>query len=677
MSDFILELYSEEIPAGMQVRAMKDLENHVVGFLKSFDVVPENIRSFSAPQRLALSLRGLPQNLPDRRENKKGPRVDAPEQAIAGFLRANGLDSVEALSVEESPKGAFYVLQINEPGRPLNDALAAFLPEMIAAFSWPKSMRWGAGSLRWVRPLRAILCSLDGQLVPFEIGGIHSGLVTYGHRFMAPDALHVTTGDAYVAELEKAHVLVDPEIRQAMIAEGAAALAAQAGCQWVEDAGLIRETSGLVEWPVPLLGKIDPEFLDVPEEVLISVMRTHQKYFALRGRDVKLAPYFITISNMKTADDGAAIISGNERVLRARLSDGRFFWDQDRKQSLESRLPDLEKITFQAKLGTVGQKAERLVALSASLAAPLSANTEHSAMAARLCKSDLVSGMVYEFPELQGIMGGYYATHDGLDGAIGAAICDHYKPLGPGDAIPSTPEGCVVALADKLDTLTGFWSIDEKPTGSKDPYALRRAALGVIRILQECQVRVPLKAVLQDALALHGSQASAALSDDLMSFIGERLKVYLRDRGIGHDVVNAVFADGGDDVVALIARAEKLAAFLATDDGNNLLAAYRRAQGICAKADKGNGHIQQDLLVESSEQALHQAIDGLAAADFADLAAYDAYLNGLATLRLPVDGFFEAVMVNDDNADIRQNRLNLLQSLLDKMRHAAAFELIE
>ena len=677
MSDFILELYSEEIPAGMQAPAAADLEKQIGAFFASFGVAAENLRSYVAPQRLTVMADGLPSQLPDRKDEKKGPRVDAPEQAIAGFLRANNLDSVDVLSVQEHPKGAFYVLHIDEKGLPVAEALAAFLPEMISGFSWPKSMRWGAGTLRWVRPLRAILCCFDGEIVPFEVAGLVSGDTTYGHRFMAPEALQIRHAADYVGALEHKFVLADSMVRQAMVQESASQLAEDAGCTLVDDPALVRETAGLVEWPVPLLGKIDEEFMDVPEEVLISVMRTHQKYFALRQADGGLAPYFITISNMKTDDAGAAIIAGNERVLRARLSDGRFFWDQDRKQSLAQRLPALEKITFQAKLGTVRQKAERLVTLSAALAAPLSADAELSQTAANLCKADLVSGMVYEFPELQGIMGGYYAVNDGLGEVVGAAIRDHYKPLGPGDTIPANAEGSVVALADKIDSLTGFWSIDEKPTGSKDPYALRRAALGVIRIVHETQARLALKPVFEQALALHGATDTAALADDLMSFVGDRLKVFLRDRGINHDVVSAIFADGSDDVVALIGRAEKLAAFLATDDGSNLLAAYRRADGICAKAEGLTGQIEPQQLVEDSEKALHQAIEKLEAESFADLPAYETYLNNLATLRAPVDGFFDAVMVNDENADIRQNRLNLLQSLLGKMRTAAAFELIE
>jgi len=677
MSDFILELYSEEIPAGMQASAAAQLEKEITAFFASFGVSAQTVQTYVAPQRLTIIADGLPAQLPDRQEQKKGPRLDAPEQAIAGFLRANNLDSVDGLSVQEHAKGAFYVLEINEKGRPVREALAGFLPDMMSGFAWPKSMRWGAGTLRWVRPLRAILCCFDGAVVPFEVDGLASSNVTYGHRFMAPDALVISKAADYVGTLEKHYVLADSAVRQAMVQQTASQLAADHAATLVEDDGLIRETAGLVEWPVPLLGKIDPEFMDVPEEVLISVMRTHQKYFALRQTDGALAPYFITISNIQTEDGGAAIIAGNERVLRARLSDGRFFWDQDRKQSLESRLPALEKITFQAKLGTVGEKANRLVSLSEALAAPLSADAQMSATAARLCKADLVSGMVYEFPELQGIMGGYYAAHDGLGPQVGTAIRDHYKPLGPGDAVPATAEGCVVALADKIDSLTGFWSIDEKPTGSKDPYALRRAALGLIRILHETQTRLSLKPVFEQALALHGATDAQNLADDLMGFVGDRLKVFLRDRGINHDVVSAIFADGNDDVVALIGRAEKLADFLATDDGRNLLAAYRRADGICAKAEGLDGTVNVALLVEQSETALHQAVAAIETTAFDDVAAYEAYLNNLAVLRQPVDGFFEAVMVNDENVEIRQNRLNLLHALVHKMRFAAAFELIE
>ena len=672
MADLLIELYSEEIPAGMQAAAADQLTRKLEAFLAAFEVTAEQITSYYAPQRITLLATGLPQNLPDRKEQRKGPRVDAPEKAIEGFLRANGLDSADGLRVQEDKKGAFYLLDIDEKGGPLADALAAFMPGMVDGFQWPKSMRWGNGSLRWVRPLRAILCLFDGATVPFEIGGLHSGNVTYGHRFINPDAISLSNAHDYVGALEKANVLVDAQVREAMIVEGATALAAHVDCALAEDASLISETAGLVEWPVPLIGKIDAAFMDVPEEVLISVMRTHQKYFALRDKGGKLAPYFITISNMVTEDKGAAIIAGNERVLRARLSDGRFFWDQDRKATLESRLPSLEKITFQAKLGTVGDKTQRIAKLAALLADYVGADKDAATRAAQLCKADLTTGMVYEFPELQGIMGGYYAQHDGLGDTVAQAICDHYKPSGPSDDIPATPEGMAVALADKIDTLAGFWSIDEKPTGSKDPYALRRAALGIIRILLETGAKIPLREVMGEAFKLY--KAKTPPVDDLLGFIADRLKVHLRGQGISHDVVNAVFALGSDDVVELATQSAQLKAFLDTEDGANLKTAFTRANGICTQAKHDGDKPIEKLLTAPEEQKLHGAITALA--DDGDM-DYAARLAQLATLRAPVDDFFEAVMVNDDDEKIRHNRLSLLQALIKTMRRAADFDLIE
>ena len=672
MADLLIELYSEEIPAGMQAAAAEQLSRKIDEFLKGFGVTADSLTAHVAPQRVALLATGLPQNLPDRKEQRKGPRVDAPEKAIEGFLRANGLDTTDSLSVEENKKGAFYVLDIDEKGGALAAALSGFMPGLIEGFQWPKSMRWGRGSLRWVRPLRSILCLFDGDIVPFEIGGLTSGNVTYGHRFMTPEAIEITDAHDYVGALEKAHVLVDASVREAMIAEDAARLADSVDCVLAEDSALISETAGLVEWPVPLVGKIDDAFMDVPEEVLISVMRTHQKYFALRRKDGTLAPYFITISNMLTDDGGAAIIAGNERVLRARLSDGRFFWDQDRKDTLESRLPSLEKITFQANLGTVADKSQRIAKLAESLAPALSADATAAKSAAALCKADLTSGMVYEFAELQGIMGGYYARNDGLGDDVAAAIRDHYKPLGPSDAIPASVEGMAVGLADKIDTLTGFWSIDEKPTGSKDPYALRRAALGVIRILLETETALSLSAVFAESFALHG--AAAAPADDLLGFVADRLKVHLRGQGISHDVVNAVFALGSDDVVELAAKSAQLKAFLDSEDGGNLTAAYTRANGICAKAKHEGADVDVALLAVAEEKQLHEAITALA--DSAT-ARYEQQLDALATLRAPVDAFFEAVMVNDDDEKIRHNRLALLQALIQNMRRAADFDLVE
>lgn len=672
MADLLIELYSEEIPASMQADAAEQLKRKLVEFLDSFGVTPDTIESHVAPQRVALIAAGLPQNLPDRQEQKKGPRVDAPEKAIEGFLLANGLDSTDGLSVQEDKKGAFYVLEIDEKGGALADALAAFMSGLIEGFQWPKSMRWGSGALRWVRPLRSILCLFDGQPVPFTVGGIESGTVTFGHRFMAPDAITICDPHDYIGALYKAHVVVDAAVREAMIAESAGALAASVDCDLVEDAGLISETAGLVEWPVPLLGSIDDEFMDVPEEVLISVMRTHQKYFALRDKNGKLAPYFITISNMLTDDKGAAIIAGNERVLRARLSDGRFFWDQDRKETLQSRVSNLEKITFQAKLGTVGEKATRIAALAAELSPSLSADREAAKLAAQLCKADLTSGMVYEFPELQGIMGGYYAQNDGLGDAVAAAIRDHYKPLGPGDAIPASSEGYAVALADKFDSLAGFWSIDEKPTGSKDPFALRRAALGIIRILLETETHLALTPVFTAAFDLYKCKKPPI--DDLLGFIADRLKVHLRGEGISHDVVNAVFALGSDDVVELAAQSAQLRAFLDSEDGANLKAAYMRANGICAQAKHDDDVVDAGLLSAPEEQKLHRSIVSMVDDTAAD---YQSRLDTLANLRAPVDAFFEAVMVNDDDEKIRHNRLSLLKGLVNLMRRSADFDLVE
>jgi glycyl-tRNA synthetase beta chain len=670
MADLLIELYSEEIPAGMQADAAAQLKRKIVEFLDGFGVSAATMASHVAPQRVALIASGLPQSLPDRKEQKKGPRIDAPDTAIEGFLRANGLDSTDGLSVEEDKKGAFYVLDIDEKGGALADALADFMPAMIEGFQWPKSMRWGSGTLRWVRPLRSILCLFDGQPVRFSIGGLESGNVTYGHRFMAPAAITVSDPHDYVGALDKACVLVDAAVREAMIAESAGALAAGVDCALVDDASLISETAGLVEWPVPLLGTIDAAFMDVPEEVLISVMRTHQKYFALRDMKGKLAPYFITISNMVTDDKGAAIIAGNERVLRARLSDGRFFWDQDRKETLESRLPSLEKITFQAQLGTVGEKATRIAALAEQLAPALSADKKAAKQAAQLSKADLVSGMVYEFPELQGIMGGYYAQNDGMGESVAAAIRDHYKPLGPGDAIPATAEARAVALADKIDSLAGFWSIDEKPTGSKDPFALRRAALGIIRILLETETRLALTPIFAAAFDLYKCKKPPI--DDLLGFIADRLKVHLRGAGISHDVVNAVFALGSDDVVELAAQSAQLKAFLDSEDGANLKAAYMRANGICTQAKHDGDTVDEKLFTAPQEQALYQAI----MAEDAVL-DYQGQLDALAILRGPVDAFFEAVMVNDDDEKIRHNRLSLLQRLVNRMRQLADFDLVE
>ena len=687
MADFLLELYSEEIPAGMQVPGLANLLRL---FSQAMDEAGAEIlgaRGYVSAQRLALLVDDIPLHTPERHEVKKGPKLDAPEKAIEGFLRANGLTSVEQLVVNEHPKGNFYSHEISIAGQDMSVVLAQVIPEIVQNFPWPKSMRWGNGSLKWVRPLRNILCRLDSNIVPFEVDGLVSNGHSYGHRFLDPAAIEISKSSDYVGLLEAHKVIVDPVIREAMIAEGSAALARKHGYELIEDAGLIRETAGLVEWPVPVLGNIDDAFMAVPDEVLTSVMRTHQKYFSLHNPATRrLAPAFITISNMQMADGGAAIAAGNERVLRARLSDGQFFWDQDRKIKLADRVSRLDAITFHAKLGTVGDKVNRLEALAAELAVPFDVPADKAARAALLSKADLVSDMVFEFPELQGIMGGYYAVHDNEDANVGQAIASHYAPLGPGDAIPDQALGCVVALADKIDTLTGFWLIDEKPTGSKDPFALRRAALGVIRILLETETSVSLKVIFLAAMRRHhGSRQSApsfdadkydGLSEDLLSFVMDRLQVYLRDQGIRHDVVAASMRAGADDVVDVVARGRALMSFIDTDAGSNLLAAYNRADGICQKAKlevmDATSAIAPELFELDAERDLYSAMQGVMSqgddASLRETDGFNLFLQALSNLAAPVDQFFDKVMVNVEDQAVRDNRLAILSNLVFLMR---------
>lgn len=676
MVDFVLELYSEEIPAGMQARAAEHLERALVSALEARGVEPLGIQSYVAPQRVALLIDDLPQMTSEVRTEKKGPRVDAPQQAIDGFLRSNGLTDVSTLSVKQDGKGDYYVFEAVQPAESMSDILAILIAEIVLSFPWPKSMRWGSGKLRWVRPLRAILCRLGGQIVNLEVGGVVSGGVSYGHRFLAPEPIEIIHAADYVPLLEKAYVLVDPAIRSAMIAEESVTLAAAQGYELVEDIALVEETAGLVEWPVPLLGNIDLDFMTVPDELLTSVMRTHQKYFSVRDpKTGRLAPKFITISNMLTDDNGARIIAGNERVLRARLADGKFFWDQDVKTKLEQRLPALDKITFHAALGSVGQKAQRISHLAKRIADLLGEDSAPAARAGVLCKADLVSGVVYEFPELQGIMGGYYALNDGEGEAVATAIKEHYRPLGPRDAIPDTTVGQIVALADKLDTLTGFWLIDEKPTGSKDPYALRRAALGVIRIILENHLQLALQPLLVAAIGnqnIAGASKNAeAIATDLLGFIIDRLQVYLRDAGVRHDIVAASLLDGADDIVDIVARGQALADFVSTEDGKNLLAAHNRATGILQKTEL-SAKIDQSYLQEAAEKDLFSALEavGDSGADMRTPEALKKYLVTLSALRKPVDAFFDKVLVNADDAKLKTNRLALLQRLVVAMERA-------
>ena len=693
MTDLILEFYSEEIPAGMQAPAAADLQKKVADFLKSNGIEDVALETFCAPQRLALLGRNLPVELAEQREEKKGPRVDAPEKAIEGFLKANGLTSKDGLSVREDPKGSFYILEEVIPGRNFSAALEDFVPELVRGFNWPKSMRWGDGTLRWVRPLRALLCMFNGKVLSCAVDGIEAGSTTFGHRFMAPDALKIDKADDYLSKLEQAYVIADKAKREAVILEKAEGLATAEDLVLVDDAGLLAEVAGLVEWPVPLMGQIDDAFMDVPEEVLVSVMRTHQKYLALRDKSGQLAPRFITIANIETADNGAKIIAGNERVLRARLSDARFFWDEDRKKDLSARKPDLDKVTFHAKLGTVRDKTDRIEKLVAYLAdiesgfsfedLSQNASSEVTNQAAALCKADLVTGMVYEFPELQGIMGGYYAALQLGDDKVGNAISDHYKPLGPNDVIPATSEGRLVAMADKMDTLAGFWLIDELPTGSKDPYALRRASLGIIRMLIEGGRRLNLDGFINAAMQNYpASLENSSAAEKLRLFFIERLKIYLRDKkDIRPDIVDSVLAVSvqayRDDIYVLSLMAEALKKFLASENGTNLLAAYRRVRGILKKSPADIVRIDESLFVSDAEKVFFTALISLQMAEIVSVDDYTNNLESLAALREPVDIFFDHVLVQDENEKIRQNRLALINKLIIAMDSAADFSLIE
>ncbi|EKE78203.1 glycine--tRNA ligase subunit beta [Oceanibaculum indicum] len=688
MADLLLEIFSEEIPARMQARAAEDLKRLVCDGLTAAGLEYESAAAYVTPRRLALSVEGLPLTQPDVTEERRGPRVGSPEQALAGFLKANNLASIDACEQRDTGKGVFYFLTVEKRGAATQDVLPELLVEAIRKLPWPKSMIWGESDFRWVRPMHSILCLFNGQALPgrLDLGGgreILFGDRTRGHRFLAPAELAADNAEDYKAKLKAARVILDPAERRAAILSQAEALASKAGLVLKPDEALLDEVTGLVEWPVALLGRIDEAFMDVPPEVLTTSMRSHQKYFAVETKSGALAPHFVVISNMEPSDGGAVIIGGNERVLRARLSDAKFFWDQDRKQSLESRLPALANITFHAKLGTLADKVRRVRALAAHLASLIpGADAKVADRAAQLAKADLVTGMVGEFPELQGIMGRYYARHDGEGEAVAEAIADHYSPLGPSDRCPTAPNSVALALADKLDTLVGFFAIDEKPTGSKDPYALRRAALGIIRLIVENGLRLS----LQEVFAKAGAKPEVVA--ELMAFFADRLKVAMREQGVRHDLVSAVFALGNeDDLVRLLKRVDALAAFLSSEDGANLLIAYRRAANIVAIEEKKDSRTYEgraDLKLikargEVAEAELHGTLgvievkiaDALKAEDFA------AAMASLASLRAPVDRFFESVTVNAEDAELRENRLKLLAKIRDTMNQLADFSKVE
>jgi glycyl-tRNA synthetase beta chain len=669
MPDVLLELFSEEIPARMQAGAARDLERLIVGALTDRGFLFEGIKAFAGPRRLTLAIAGLPARQNDVREELKGPKLDAPQAALDGFLKKTGLTK-DQLRVEKTPKGDVYMAVIERAGRETAHVLAEIIPEVMAKFPWPKSMRWKPGlSVRWVRPLHSILCTFDGELVPFSFAGISSGLHTRGHRFLSEGKIEAKRFDDYAQKLKAAHVVLEAEERAAIIFEGVKQAAFVHGLEMIPDEGLLAEVSGLAEWPVVYIGTIPVEFMDVPAEILQTSMRTHQKYFSLRDpKTGKMANRFALVANMIAKDGGKEIVAGNERVLRARLSDAKFFWDEDRKHSLASRVEKLKGIVFHAKLGTQFERVQRIEKLAGEIAAKIGADVEKAKRAAHLCKADLTSGMVGEFPELQGVMGRYYALHDKEDASVADAIRDHYKPVGPNDAVPTEKVAIAVALADKLDALAGFFEVGEKPTGSGDPFALRRAALGVIRILLENKLRLPLE-----------------VESDLLSFFADRLKVALKEKGTRYDLIDAVFSlSHEDDLVRLVARVEALQAFLKTDDGANLLAGYKRASNIVKIEEKKDnktfiGKVNERLLSEPAEKALYE---GLAAAksSIAPLLAkedFAAAMKQMAALRVPVDAFFDAVKVNADDKSVRENRLNLLASLRATLHQVADFSKIE
>lgn len=685
----LLELFSEEIPARMQAAAAEALEKLVLdGLTKAGLKDGLTPRTAVTPRRLMLVVDGLPAAQPDVSEERKGPRADAPEKAMQGFLTANGV-TVDQCEKRETPKGTFLFLTIEKKGRPTADVLKDIVESAMAALPWPKSMRWADNPSRWVRPLHSIVCLFDGQPIPVTFARVTAGNTTRGHRFMAPNAVSVVDYADYQGKLRAAKVLIDPAERAEIIRSRALDLCREQGLDLKADEGLLREVAGLVEWPVVLMGRIDDAFMDVPDEVLTTSMRSHQKYFSVLNKDGKLAPRFVVVSNMEAGDGGAAIIAGNERVLRARLSDAKFFWDQDRKARLESRVEKLKDRVFHARLGSDWDKVQRVRALAAELAAVTGADAALVDRAALLSKADLPTGMVGEFPELQGIMGRYYALHDGEKPEVADAVAEHYSPLGPADTCPTKPVSATVSLADKIDTLVGFWGIDEKPTGSKDPFALRRAALGVIRLILENGLRVNLLRIFAFAVDQYPagmlSGEAKALAADLLAFFADRLKVHLREQGVRHDLVSAVFELGGeDDLVRLLARVDALAKFLDSDDGANLLVAYRRAANIVRIEEKKDGRSFAEPVAESDlEQDEEKAVAATLATVQADVEAalagedFAAAMSALARLRGPVDAFFDRVTVNADDARLRVNRLRLLSAIGRAMGALADFSKVE
>ncbi|MEL6549080.1 MAG: glycine--tRNA ligase subunit beta [Pseudomonadota bacterium] len=677
MPDLLIELFSEEIPAGMQARASADLERLVCEALTGAGLTYESAEHFATPRRLALSVTGLLAESPTVTEERKGPKVGAPEKALEGFLRGAGVTK-ENLEIREDKKGQVYFAQITKPGRPAAEIIAEALEKAVRGFPWPKSMRWGTGSLRWVRPLQSILCILDGAVVPVTVDQFEAGNTTGGHRFMAPARFAVTDVAQYEAELKKHHVILRAETRQEMIWKDAVRQAEAVGLEVVEDRGLLAEVAGLVEWPVVLMGEIGEAFLGLPPEVLQTSMKEHQKFFSVRHPKTGRIERFITVANRETADGGATILAGNQKVLAARLSDAKFFWENDlrvAKAGMGAWLESLENVTFHAKLGTQAERIARIAALARDLAPAVGADPEQAEAAAKIAKADLASEMVYEFPELQGTMGRYYALEAGQPEAVANAARDHYAPLGPSDAAPTEPASVAVSLAEKLDILMGFWAIDEKPTGSKDPYALRRACLGVLRIVDENGLTLPLARIFGDA----------EWAGDLTSFFHDRLKVYLRDRGIRHDVIDACLAmPSNDDLSLLVRRATALQEVMNTENGTNLVQGFKRANNILSQAEDADGveysyGADMKFAEAEEEKALFSALETAEGKIKPAMEAEDfiSAMGAMAELRAPIDAFFDAVKINADAQTVRRNRLNLLSQIRSTVGQVADLTRIE
>jgi len=685
MAELLLELFSEEIPARMQARAREDLARLLGNALGEAGLEFNEIKTFATPRRLTTVVEGLPARSPDMREERKGPRVDAPDAAIKGFLKSTGLASADQAERRDDKKGAYYVALLERPGHATAEVIAEIMPELVESFPWPKSMRWGCGRLRWVRPLQSIICLLDGKVVPFEVHGIRSGKETRGHRFMAHEPFKVRRFKDYEEKLRDAKVILDGDERARIILEGARKAAAKEGLTLLEDEALLAENAGLTEWPVVLLGSFDEEFLSVPPEVLATSMKAHQKCFSLRKKDGALASRFIVVANLEARDKGNAIVAGNERVIRARLADAKFFFEQDRKVMLPDRVPKLKEIVFHEKLGSQYERVQRVWRLARELAPLVGADPDLAERAAILAKADLVSLLVGEFPELQGVMGRYYALDQEEIEAVADAIAAHYRPLGPSDDVPREPVAIAVALADKLDMLVGFWAIDEKPTGSKDPYALRRAALGVIRIVLENDLRLRLKEyLLTHQATAKFDPAVHNLADRLLSFFADRLKVHLRDQGARHDLVDAVFALGGDDLLIIVRRVEALGRFLDTEDGEHLLIGAKRAINILRIEEKKDSRTYDEspdptLFKRPEEKALAKAVDAVEKASAAAITRedFEAAMAEMAKLRTPVDEFFDHVTVNATDPGLRANRLRLLNRIRATTLTVADFSKIE